>query len=51
MKFLLTTGKLLDAINDWIGRMLCWLIVPLVLLTVMEVILRRFFWCAHHMEL
>ncbi len=43
MKFLLTTGKLLDAINDWIGRVLCWLIVPLVLLTVMEVILRRFF--------
>lgn len=43
MKFLLRTGKLFESINDWIGRMLCWLIVPLVLLTVMEVILRRFF--------
>jgi TRAP-type mannitol/chloroaromatic compound transport system permease small subunit len=43
MKFLLRTSKILDSINDWIGRVLCWLIVPLVLLTVMEVILRRFF--------
>lgn len=32
-----------DAINEWTGRIFSWIIVPLVLLTVMEVILRRFF--------
>ena len=32
-----------DAINEWTGRIFSWVIVPLVLLTVMEVILRRFF--------
>jgi TRAP-type mannitol/chloroaromatic compound transport system permease small subunit len=34
--------KLLDSISEWTGRIFGWLIVPLVLLTVMEVILRRF---------
>jgi len=34
--------KFLDSINEWTGRIFCWLVVPLVLLTVMEVILRRF---------
>ncbi len=34
--------KFLDSINDWTGKIFCWLVVPLVLLTVMEVILRRF---------
>lgn len=31
-----------DAINEWTGRIFSWVVVPLVLLTVMEVILRRF---------
>ncbi|MBP8650055.1 MAG: TRAP transporter small permease subunit [Desulfomonilia bacterium] len=34
--------KLLDSISEWTGRIFGWVIVPLVLLTVMEVILRRF---------
>ncbi|MGC9323252.1 MAG: TRAP transporter small permease subunit [Desulfomonilia bacterium] len=34
--------KLLDTISEWTGRIFGWVIVPLVLLTVMEVILRRF---------
>jgi TRAP-type mannitol/chloroaromatic compound transport system permease small subunit len=34
--------KLLDSISEWTGRIFGWLIVPLVLLTVMEVVLRRF---------
>ena len=33
---------LIDSISEWTGRIFCWVIVPLVLLTVMEVILRRF---------
>ncbi len=32
-----------DTINEWTGRIFGWIIVPLVLLTVMEVILRRIF--------
>ena len=32
-----------DTINEWTGRIFGWVIVPLVLLTVMEVILRRIF--------
>lgn len=35
--------KSCDTINEWTGRIFSWIIVPLVLLTVMEVILRRFF--------
>jgi TRAP-type mannitol/chloroaromatic compound transport system permease small subunit len=31
-----------DTVNEWTGRIFGWVIVPLVLLTVMEVILRRF---------
>lgn len=34
--------KLLDSISEWTGRIFGWIIVPLVLLTVMEVFLRRF---------
>jgi len=34
--------RFLDSINEWTGKIFCWLVVPLVLLTVMEVILRRF---------
>ncbi len=34
--------KLLDSISEWTGRIFGWVIVPLVLVTVMEVILRRF---------
>jgi len=32
-----------DTVNEWTGRIFGWVIVPLVLLTVMEVILRRIF--------
>jgi len=34
--------RFLDSISEWTGRIFGWVIVPLVLLTVMEVILRRF---------
>ncbi len=37
-----TVVRLLDSISEWTGRIFGWVIVPLVLLTVMEVILRRF---------
>ncbi len=40
---LLRVRRAVDGLNDWIGRLFAWLIVPLVLLTVMEVILRRGF--------
>ncbi len=40
---LLRVRRAADGLNDWIGRSIAWLIVPLVLLTVMEVILRRGF--------
>ncbi|BBO72640.1 transporter DctQ-related protein [Desulfosarcina widdelii] len=32
-----------DALNDWIGRMVAYLIIPLTLVVVLEVILRYFF--------
>jgi TRAP-type mannitol/chloroaromatic compound transport system permease small subunit len=35
-------SKFCDTISEWTGRIFAWVIVPLVLLTVMEVILRRF---------
>jgi TRAP-type mannitol/chloroaromatic compound transport system permease small subunit len=35
-------AKFCDTINEWIGRIFSWVIVFLVLLTVMEVVLRRF---------
>lgn len=35
--------KCCDTISEWTGRIFSWIIVPLVLLTVMEVVLRRFF--------
>jgi TRAP-type mannitol/chloroaromatic compound transport system permease small subunit len=35
-------SKFCDTISEWTGRIFSWVIVPLVLLTVMEVILRRF---------
>ncbi len=42
MNFAKQLSKFCDAINEWTGRIFSWVIVPLVLLTVMEVILRRF---------
>lgn len=38
-KFLL----IIDGINDWIGRIFCWLVALIGVLAVMEVIMRRFF--------
>jgi len=32
----------IDTVNEWNGRIFSWLIIPLVLITVMEVICRRF---------
>jgi len=42
MESLRSIAKCIDWISEWSGRLFSWLIVPLVLLTVMEVILRRF---------
>lgn len=43
MDLLRKIAKCFDRINDWVGKIFAWIIVPLVLLTVMEVVLRRFF--------
>jgi TRAP-type mannitol/chloroaromatic compound transport system permease small subunit len=42
MNFAKKISGFCDTINEWIGRIFSWVIVPLVLLTVMEVIMRRF---------
>lgn len=34
--------KLVDPLSEWTGRICSWIIVPIVLLVVMEVVLRRF---------
>jgi len=43
MKFLNIFIMIVDGINEWIGKILSWMIVVLVLLTVIEVIARYFF--------
>jgi len=43
MIFLKKLSIFCDTVNKWTGRIFGWIIVPLVLLTVMEVVLRRFF--------
>ncbi len=43
MDFARKISRFCDAISEWTGRIFGWIIVPLVLLTVMEVTLRRFF--------
>lgn len=43
MDLLRKIAKFFDRINDFVGKIFAWIIVPLVLLTVMEVVLRRFF--------
>jgi len=43
MNFLRKTAKTFDAMNNWIGTVFGTIIVVLVILTVMEVILRKFF--------
>jgi len=42
MSFAHKISRFCDTINEWTGRIFSWVIVPLVLLTVMEVVLRRF---------
>jgi TRAP-type mannitol/chloroaromatic compound transport system permease small subunit len=42
MEVLRKIAKASDWFNEWVGLVFSWLIVPLVLLTVMEVIMRRF---------
>ena len=42
MHALIKIAKFLDSISEWTGRIFSWVVVPLVLLTVMEVVLRRF---------
>jgi len=34
--------RVIDTISEWTGRIFSWVIVPIVLITVMEVIMRRF---------
>ena len=43
MDLLRKIAKSFDCINEWVGKIFAWLIVPLVLLTVTEVVMRRFF--------
>ena len=43
MDLLRKIAKSFDTINEWVGKIFAWLIVPLVLLTVTEVVMRRFF--------
>jgi TRAP-type mannitol/chloroaromatic compound transport system permease small subunit len=43
MDFAKKISRFCDTISEWTGRIFSWIIVPLVLLTVMEVVLRRFF--------
>lgn len=43
MDLLRKIAKFFDSINEWVGKIFAWVIIPLVLLTVMEVIMRRFF--------
>lgn len=43
MKRLKEYIKTVNWINEWIGRITCWLIVPLVAITIYEVIVRKFF--------
>jgi len=43
MRFL----KFLDSISEWSGRIFMWLIIPLTIIVVYEVISRRFFGAAH----
>lgn len=43
MNAMIDFAKVVDVINDWIGRILCWLIAVLILQTVYEVITRRVF--------
>jgi TRAP-type mannitol/chloroaromatic compound transport system permease small subunit len=42
MAVLRKIAKAIEWFNEWIGRIFSWLIVALVMLTVMEVIMRRF---------
>lgn len=42
MDLLRKIAKCFDNINEWVGKIFAWIIIPLVLLTVMEVVLRRF---------
>ncbi|MCK9230961.1 MAG: TRAP transporter small permease subunit [Syntrophales bacterium] len=35
--------RLIDSVSEWTGRIFIWLIVPLTLLSVFEIIMRRFF--------
>ncbi len=39
----LAFAKKIDGISDWTGRLFAWLVVPLTVLIVFEVITRRFF--------
>lgn len=43
MDWLKKIVKLIDAISVWSGRIACWLIVPLVMGTVYDVLMRYFF--------
>ena len=38
-----TFFSIIDNINEWIGRVCAWLIIPLVAIVVIEIVLRKFF--------
>ena len=42
-----TLLKFLDSFSEWSGRIFCWLVIPLAILVVFEVISRRFFNSPH----
>ena len=42
-----TLLRFLDGFSEWSGRIFCWLILPLAILVVYEVISRRFFGAPH----
>jgi len=42
-----TLLKFLDGFSEWSGRIFCWLVIPLTILVVFEVISRRFFGSPH----
>ena len=43
MKTLIKIVKVIDTVSEWSGRIVCWLIVPLVCGTVYDVLMRYFF--------
>ncbi len=43
MKFINVLTHFIDSLNEWVGRIVAWLIVPAVMVVVIDVISRKFF--------